>query len=225
MYLVILFLPSSLDYQLWVDSSVDITIYNVTWWVNGTYFTMLYKERRHTTKKNYCILLLNYFIIQWHHEKFITDEHIEVNFCLALHSSPLVIITYKHKWNICSMKVDSRSRGWMGWLTTHHECYGFLIYHQTYFQNHWQEDKFLNFSGYASRPPSKSMLSVVHALCKLDQHCQTPPLNSTSTYDNTHDMSMKEPTWNLSQPLTLIYFWMSACLDFLILQLYMMWKS
>ena len=126
-----------------------------------------------------------------------------MNFCLALHSSPLVIITYKHKWNTCSMKMDSRSRGWMGWLTTHHECHGFLIFHQTYVQNHWQEDTFL---GYASRPPSKSMLSVVQALCKLDQHCQTPPLNSTCTYDNTHDMSMKEPTWNLSQPLTVPWY-------------------
>ena len=50
----------------------------------------------------------------------------------------------------------------------------------------------------------------VDTLCKLGQHCQTATLNSAATYDNDHDTHMKDPTWNLSQPPTLIYFWISA---------------
>ena len=63
-----------------------------------------------------------------------------------------------------------------------------------------RNENFQNFPEHA--PDSLATACVVHTLCKLDQQCQTPTLNSAATHHNVHNTSMKP---NISQPPTLIY--------------------
>ena len=100
----------------------------------------------------------------------------------------------------------------MGWLATDHELHSFITFHQYCFQVQSQKGKFLAFFwGHAPRHPNRSMLSVIHTLCKLGRHFQTPLLKFAAMYDNIHDMGMIDATWNLNQAPTLIDFLISAC--------------
>ena len=58
------------------------------------------------------------------------------------------------------------------------------------------------------RPPNKSMLNVQVRPTLLNS-----TLNSAAACVYMIMLGMKDPTWNLSQPPTLMYSWISACMD------------
>ena len=68
------------------------------------------------------------------------------------------------------------SRGWMGWLATHHEFCSFMRFSWNCLQIYSvRRTIFKFFPGGMFQTPSKSILSVLHTLCKLSQHCINPP--------------------------------------------------
>ena len=104
----------------------------------------------------------------------------------------------------------------MGWLATHHELYGFIIFHQKWFQIQSQDKIFLEVcpQTLSKNMPSK-MLSVVCTLYMWARPTQPNPHFKFWCYIILVICIWKtQLSWNLNQPPTLIYFWISACIDF-----------
>ena len=70
----------------------------------------------------------------------------------------------------------------MGWLATHHKFCSSIIFYQNCFQTYSQEGNFQDFPGGIPQTllARTKLLSVICTLCKLDQYCQKPTLNSGS---------------------------------------------
>ena len=103
----------------------------------------------------------------------------------------------------------------MGWLATKYEFYSFIMFHQNCFQIQSQEHRFSKFSwGYAPRPLAKHT--------EQDAESGLHIMWARPTLSNAHFkfwcyiifiimcIWKTQLSWNLSQPLTLFYFWIST---------------